>query len=296
MFTVFLWTVILVDLSLEQPLLSVFPGLPAGQQAEERDPKEEPPPVYPELSAIQKEKCKTLLRRFKNKNPKKRRGHEKEMIALGRGVIPYLIEKGSTTHKEQGECIYNCLFALMDHRDIVTLKSCYTSKEARMRLLAVSELAEMKKPILSDFLKKTLKDEESDIRLEAALGLMALSDPSGIGEVILAVAKSKESTPPLRLTRDLPLLKGKVYPSLFGPYVISHKDPEVRIASIQVIVYINDLGLKKALGRALSDPHNLVQAAAVNALRKLINNEEPRKFTTVELIDEVMRWKKTLGR
>jgi hypothetical protein len=131
--------------------LGPSPDLEAVQQATEGsdDPKtqgkkEEKPPVYPPLSALKKEKLKRLFTSFKNRNPTKRKGFEKDMIAIGRGAIPSLIKNGETKNKAQGECIFNCLTALMDERDLVTLKSCYQSKAERLRLLAVQEIAAIK--------------------------------------------------------------------------------------------------------------------------------------------------------
>jgi DUF917 family protein len=44
------------------------------------------------------------------------------------------------------------------------------------------------------------------------------------------------------------------------------------------------------------DPHNLVQTEVVNSLRKLVKNEQPKKFDNVfELVEEVNKWKKELG-
>jgi len=83
---------------------------------------------------------------------------------------------------------------------------------------------------------------------------------------------------------------------MFTPYLVRHKDPEVRISTITVILAINDKKLKKALGRALNDPHNLVKTAAVNGLRKLVNNEGPKEFSNVfVLVEAVNKWKKDLG-
>jgi HEAT repeat protein len=267
-----------------------------GTDRDEQEKKEEEkPPVYPPLSALHKEQVKRLFSQFKNRNPEKRREAEKDMIAIGRGAVPDLLENGDTRHDHQGECIYRCLMALLDGRDLYTLKNGYKSKAPRMRLLSVVKISSLKKPELAEFLKGAMKDEDDKIRLEAALGLLALKDPGGIGEIIEKVAETRKD-PPKRLLEDLPLLHGKVYDSLFTPYLIKHENPDVKIAAAQVITAIGDPRLKSVLGRALDDPHNIVKTAAVNALRKLIRNEEPRTFSTVfELVETVDAWKRELG-
>ena len=294
------------------PVLCLTPGaaLPAPQEVkgtskgetgkqqkkkEEEEEEKEKPPEYPPLKPLHRAQAKRLFTAFKNKNPEKRKEAEDTMIAIGRGTVPSLIEKGGTRQKDQGTCIYRCLLALLDERDVYTLKECYRSKTERMRMLAVVCMAGLKNPKHIDFLKAALEDREEAIRLEAALGLLALKDPAGIGVIILNVAKNRKN-PPKRLMKDLPLLKGKVYDSLFTPYLIKHDDPEVKIAATLVITQIGDTRLKTVLGRALDDSHNLVQGAAVNSLRALLHHEEPKNYSNVfELVEEVNQWKKELG-
>jgi len=217
------------------------------------------------------------------------------MIAIGRGAIPSLIQEATTKHESVGGCIYNCLMALMDKRDLVTLQSCMASKTERLRHMAVVKMAALKKPECTESLIKALEEKKSEIRLEAALGLASLGNPSGIGEIIKKIAKDRKNIPP-GLMKDLPLLKGKVYGSMFTPYLVKHEDPEVRISAAMVIVGICDMRLKPILGKALNDPHNLVKTSAVNALRKMVNGEKPRQFKNVfELVEAVNKWKKKLG-
>lgn len=269
--------------------------LPQDEKQEKKADKDKPP-EYPKLSPLHKEKCKRLFRSFKNRNASKRRSFEKDMIKLGRGAIPDLLKNAKTKHENQGECIYNCLVALMDKTDLVTLKkSCYESDCPRLKLLAVVKIASFAMPEQRSFLKFAAKSDDPQIKLEAALGLVAIQDPSAIGEIILKVSENRRN-PSKRLLKDLPKLSGKTYASMFSPYLVRHKDPEVRISAITVILAINDKKLKQALGKALNDPHNLVKTAAVNGLRKLVNNQGPKEFSNVfVLVEAVNKWKKDLG-
>lgn len=281
---------------------SFFLSLPRGEESralpdedEQEDGEKVKQPVYPKLSALHKQKVKRLFTSFKNRNPAKRKQHEKEMISIGRGAVPALLENADTKHEAQGVCIYHCLLALMDEQDVVVLKKCYTSKNERKRRLAVVKMASFKNEKHRKFLKEALKDEDPDIRLEAALGLVNLKDASGIGEIILKIAENRKH-PPKNLVEPLPILKGHVYGSHFTLYLLSHENPDVRITTAEVIALIGDVRLKSTLGKALRDPHNLVQTAAVNALRKLVNNDEPLQFKNIfELVEEVNKWKKDLG-
>jgi len=140
-------------------------------EKEDKKAEKDKPPEYPKLSPLYKEKCKRLFRSFKNRNATKRRGFEKDMIKLGRGAIPSLLASANTKHKDQGECIYNCLLALMDKTDLVTLKkSCYESDCPRLKLLAVVKIASFEMPEQRSFLKFASKSDDPQIKLEAALG------------------------------------------------------------------------------------------------------------------------------
>jgi len=253
-------------------------------------------PEYPKLKPVYREKCKRLIRSFMNKNPKKRRKFEQDMIKFGRAAIPYMLDNANVKKAEQQECIYNCLFELMDEQDVETLKTtCYQSKHEIMKRLAVCKIASFEKPSHLNFLKFATKDKDPVLRLEAALGLVAIKDASGVGEIIMKVSENKRTTPK-RLLANMPRLKGKAYESMFTPYLVKHENPDVRRSAVKVLLAINDINLKRIIGKALEDPHNLVKTEAVNALRQLVNKEKPKSYRNVfELVEEVNKWKKDLG-
>ncbi|MBU0754641.1 MAG: hypothetical protein KJ645_05845 [Planctomycetes bacterium] len=262
-------------------------------QSDKEDEGKEP--LYPALAPLEIDKVKNLLDDFKNRNPEKRKAFEKKMITMGRGTIPLLLQKGATSHEAQGECIFNCLLALMDDRDVPTLLKYSKSKTIRLRSLSVIKIAKIQNPQHLGFLKEAIKDPEASIRLEAALGITALGDPAGIGEIATAVAANSPN-PPARLFEPLPHLKGNVFTGHLYPFLVHNEDPMIRAATAQMIGVINDQKLNPILERGLHDSHNLVQAATVNALRKTMDNEEPKNFDNVfELVEEVDRWKKKLG-
>lgn len=252
-------------------------------------------PLYPALSPLEKDKAKHLLKDFRNKNPEKRKEFEKRMIDLGRGVIPFLIEQAATRHKTQAECIFNCLVALTDERDVEAMLECFQSKSIHLRRLSVIKIAAIRDEEHLDSLKKAYKDPDADIKLEAAIGLAYLGDPAGLGEIIVATA-AEQPDPPARYKEAIPCLKGNVFTGHLFPYLLYHEDPAVRVVTAQMIGTMGDKKLVHVLAKALEDSHNLVQAATVNALRQLVNGEEPRKFDNMfELIEEVDKWKKKLS-
>ena len=301
---------LLVSLSIESAPLSPLPeGLtpPAlcqekgekeeKEEAKKKEKDKEKAPPIPELPAYKKEKARRLLKLFKNTNADKRRKYQDQMIAIGRGAIPFLLEEAETKHPLQAEGVARCLAALLDVRDRTILDKLSQSKNKAFRAIAAAKYAAANDPRLKDKLKFFLKDKEAAVRLEAGLGLIKLGDASGIGEIILKVAEAgKNEKAKKPLLKDVGLVKGKAYDSLFRPYIIAHKDFKVRIACIEVIVAVGDKRFKKLLGQALSDDEREVQAAAVNALRRLVNGEEPITFANIiDLIKTVDQWKKELG-
>jgi len=261
------------------------------EKTEKRDKKPKPPPIPP-LSATDKEKAKRFLTFLKRSDPEKRRSYEDKMVALGRGVIPLLLEKAETTHKHQSGAIARCLTRLLDVKDRELLATLAKSKKAGLRMLVVIKYASTPKEEDKETLKTFLDDSVSEIRLEASLGLVRLGDPAGIKEIVINLAACTNATKRQALTADLPNLKGKVYSSHFRSLATKHEDHEVRKATLEVIVAIGDKRVKDVLGLALKDDHNLVKGAAVNALRKLLKGQEPVTFPTVfDLVDAVEKWK-----
>ncbi len=275
-------------------LCSILP--PAQEEETEKRSKKPKAPPIPPLSATDKEKAKRFLTFLKRSDPEKRRGYENKMVALGRGVIPLLMEKAESTHKHQSGAIARCLTRLLDVKDRERLDTLAKSKKNALRMLVVTKYASSPREEDKEKLKTFLEDSAPEIRLEASLGLIRLSDPAGIKEIVLSLATCKNERQRKAMTADLPNLKGKVYSSHFRSLATKHEDHEVRKATLEVIVAIGDKRVKDVLGLALRDDHNLVKGAAVNALRKLLKGQEPITFPTVfDLVDAVEKWKNELG-
>jgi|GEM_PF-3362612 len=279
------------------PLCVALQQEPQGEgvrKAEQKKVEDKAPPIE-KLNPVNREKAKRFLRALKTTNPKRRRTHEDKIIALGRGAIPVLLEKRGTTNANQAVGLERCLFELLDVRDADILKELTGSKKLWHRRVAAMKYSSSGRDKDRDALKAFIKDSDMSIRFEAALGLVRLADPTGIGEIVLKIGQGDDKDRK-RALEDLNLLKGHVYSSHFRSLATRHEDPKVRKATIEVIVAIGDRKVKDVLGLTLSDDHNLVKSAAVNGLRKLLKDEEPITFPTVfDLVDAVEKWKKELG-
>ncbi len=297
MIEVILLSVLLTGVQSDLPALCFILPPPQEEETEKKAKKQKAPPI-PRLSATDREKAKRFLTFLKRSDPKKRRGYENKMVALGRGVIPLLLERAETEHEHQSGAIARCLARLLDVKDREILEKLGRSKKTHLRKLVAAKYTAAAREADIEILKAFLKDSAPAIRLEASLGLVRLADPIGIKEIVLGLAASTTKEDRELMTADLSKLKGKVYSSHFRSLATKHDDPEVRKATLEVIVAIGDKRVKDVLALALNDDHNHVKGAAVNALRKLLKGQEPIDFANTsvfDLVDAVEKWKNELS-
>lgn len=250
---------------------------------------------YPVLKGFKKEKSKTLLKAFKNRNPKKRDKAIKDMVKLGRAVIPLLFENAEKAKGPFNDCIVQSIEALTDERDITFLKQACASKNDVLRAQAIKKISGFRTKEYHGLIKNTLEDENTEVRLEAALGLVWLKDSSGLGEIITCISKDLKS-PPERFFKALPNLRGELMYRKIFDLLVHDKDPNVRTATVVVLTEIGGESVFYLLKKALEDSDAKVQKATVNGLRKLVDNAPPRSFDTLfELVEAVNQWKKRLS-
>jgi HEAT repeat protein len=260
-------------------------------------PPVEPPPA---LSAVDTEKVKRAVTKLRNDSDKHRHAAEADVVAFGRGAIPYLLDASTTDHAAMQDAILNCLAAVVDLRDRELVAGQLASERALLRRFAARAAGQLALPPLLDGLPPLLSDPDGIVRLEAALSLVANGREAGLGVATLAFTGPDKE-------RVIVALAGVAGKGDHGPVaallVIDPKrekrDPDgaskERLAAVQILHAIGDPAAVALLLRALDDKHNVVQRAAIDALRDILEGKQPLETSSIfQQLNEVKRLKEVV--
>jgi len=271
-------------------LVVLLTGLAAAQDA---PPIQPPPTLEPaKVQALQRE-----IDKLRNNNAEARAKTEAVVIDYGRGAIPFLVAEGHTGHEGQQAGLVNCLLALADMNDRELVATSLTSQYVTLRRFATRKAGELELPALLEALPPLLKDTDEQVRTEAALALVAHGNEAGLPVAAFAL------NGPLRDRARAAIhgVAGKGKHENIGALLVidakrEREEPDVaskeRLAAVDVLYAIGDDASIALLVGALDDHHNLVQRAAINALRDLLEQQGPMVGSSIfQQIKEVERLK-----
>lgn len=268
------------------------PAPPAQAPAERTWPPAEDPEAP---SAATSAKLERALPKLRNENDAWRAKAEAEVIAFGRPAI-YALEAAAHTDKAWHQAaLVNCLAALVDARDRLRVAAALQSEQVVLRRYAARAAGRIAHPDLLAALPARLADADELVAAEAALSLVANGRSEGEARVVKAyMAGDKE--------RALAALAGVVGVGNHEPIAallaidpqFEKRDPTaasaLRLAAVEILHAVGDGPARALLVRTLGDPHNLVQRAAIDALRDLLEGSGPlQTISTFDQIKEVER-------
>jgi HEAT repeat protein len=280
----------------------------------------------PELSSMQEQKLSRAVKKLRNSNAAKRAEVEQDVIAFGRGALPALLDASTTDHAGMMAGIQRCLVELVDARDRLLVEDHLESERVLLRRFAVEATGKLGVESLLDQLGPALADEDVDVATLGALSLALNGREDGLGRLVdtwvaaeaagKVAAKSgssrrgSKSAPEADLTRWQPPILDAVaglrghgtHAPLVERLKIDEaqekKDPSaaaaVRLSAVALLHHLGDEAAVRGLAVALGDRHNLVQQAAINAVRELVEDKPPFQGATFQQIKELERLRKLM--
>jgi len=265
-------------------------------------PSELPPiEAPPKLSNIDAEKCKRSVKKLRNDNAKYRHAAEQEVIAFGRGAIPFLEEAATTKDEAMMDAIVNALCGVADARDRDRVEAHLTSQLIPLRRFAARKTGDIGLPEMLDRLLPLLGDADRPTQVEAALSLVRNGREEGLAVLTLAFGGSYGEGWGERVLAALPGIANKGQHAEVARLLTidtqrEKEDPEAasneRLAAVKLLHAIGDPAATALLVQALDDHHNVVQREAINALRDLLEHKGPLEASSIfQQLTEVKRLK-----
>lgn len=256
-----------------------------------------PPRPPPELTAGQRSKLDRALSKLRNSNAERRAATEETIIAFGRGAVPFLVDAAHTDHDGKRDGLVHCLVTLADVNDRELVAACFASEFPALRRFAVIEAGELGLPALLDQLPPRLTDDDEIVAVEAALSLVTNGREEGLDRLVDAWNGPWQA----RIIAALPGVVDQGSHTILVARLVSDPeeerfDPDAaaaqRRSAVRMLHAIGDRASVRALVRSLDDTHNLVQLAAIDALRDRLEDKPPLKAGSIfEQIREVQRLK-----
>lgn len=257
----------------------------------------------PELDARDLTKLQRAVKKLRNSNVERRRSAEDEVISFGRGALPELLDAAGTTHEGMIAGIQRCLVTLVDLRDRELVADALQSEKITLRRFAVEAAGRLHHAPLLERLPHALTDPDADVRALAALALAANGREEGLAALVDAwvSGRAEEGGHDRWSAPILAALEGLrdtgPHQPLLDRLVVDPRDEredpkgaaEIRLATVALLHHLGDEAAVRGLAKALEDNHNLVQRAAIDAVRELVEHKPPFEGATFQQIKELER-------
>ncbi len=276
---------------------------PAGQAGSPKvdlpKPPAELPPIEapPALPASRAEALGREISKLTATNPAALKAAQDTVIGYGRAALAALTKASTTKHPGQMDSLVLCLTMLADYRDRDLVETSLTSPHVVLRRFGARKAGEYALPELLNLLPPLLKDKDAGVQLEATLALLANGREDG-----LAIAAAVVDGPAKdRVLAVLPAIADQGGHELLAALLRidpqrEKEEPDVaakeRLSAVLLLHAIGDTAAEGLLVTALDDKHNVVQRAAIDSLRDLLEHQGPMdKSSIFQQINEVKRLK-----
>jgi len=265
---------------------------PAQEAKPPSPPKEEVAEVtWPEISRVQKQKIQRLCRTLKTTKKVERRDKaEAELIAIGSGVAPVLIDRLTDFPKNINEPIGRVLDRVTRPEHAPLLAALAADQTVATRSYVVRRLTSFRLPAMAPVFRHARKDRDASVSFLAALGMASAGDSGSLDEIFeRAMTGWKDLAPQLAVA--LPGVRGTAATQL----VLKKMRDGGDIAEVTGLRLLRSLAERSAAGDIAgyldSESHN-VKKAAINALRVIVDKAPPlEELSVFQAIEMANQWK-----
>lgn len=273
--------------------LSACVLLLASPSAAAQDPPTPPAPAakpeWPKLDRLQTGRVGELFKNLALKNPELHEKSLQEMIELGAGTAPALINRLSDAKSNHNEWVGRALDGVttVEHAPLLVPET--TSKVVARRRYSLRRLGELGAKDMAGVYKAAMTDKDADAAFLAGLALASTGDAEGL-PLVLARAKTDWKGSRAVIEAVLPHGKGGAVSAWISEHTDA-KDFNERVAALRLFRTGGAREHARRVASSLDAADHMVKKEAINALRVVVLEQPPLDdlsvFQTIEMAKEI---------
>ena len=251
--------------------------------------------AWPELTSAQESAlaghCKMLRRTVKEERIAE---IELSLVEMGAGATPHLISRMSDHRKNINDSISLVLDQITTAEHAPLLAEFAQDRKTAVRSYVVRRLTEFCTPEMADVFRRAREDKDEGIAFQAALGLASAGDGSAIG-VIFDHCMDDWLTDAARVSAALEPCRS---PDT-AQWVLRRMegtDERAVVTGLRLLRSVGTVDKAALIGRFLQHESQTVKKEAINALRVVVDGDEPlEKLPVFKTIEMAKQWRSRVG-
>lgn len=264
---------------------------PATQEKPPETPKPAAQPTWPALAAKQEQQIKRLCDTLKRiKNDERRDKAEAELVAMGSGVAPVLLERLSDYRVNINEALARVLDQVTDESHAPLLARHVTDHAVAARTYVVRRLMGFHLPAMAPVFREARKDRDKGVVFLAGLGLISAGDLSTLDEVFERADREWDDVAS-DVQAALPGARGEKATALILKRVVGGEEL-TQVTGLRLVRYVGEPSSAARIAVYLDSESHNVKKAAINALRVVVDGAPPLdQLSVFQAIDMAKTWK-----
>lgn len=272
--------------------LSVLALLAAATPAQTPEPKPAPAPPaqlaeWPPLKDTEKAKVLALADQFK-KDAKLHAEAKKQLIALGEGAVPLLLQQVSDRPENTNAKLFEIFDALIGPQHATLIGREVGKPRVELRRYLVLRLCRFRDPSTAKVLESVRQDKDEQTAFYAQLGLLGLKQKEALAPVLAYSKMSWKDVGPLVAEVLTPARSADCGTWVFE--AIAKAPAAEQMAGLRLARYLMVKDQCVILRTYLNASDHTVKREAVNTARVLHGEQPIENLTVFQAIEQAKQW------
>jgi HEAT repeat protein len=279
-------------------LLACAPGTNAQWRAGngESSPARKRPasrPAWPRLGAGDEDRVKGLIARLGHKEPEEAARAEAALVETGTAAAPAMITRLSDGEENHNEVLERILDQVVHKEHVLLLVPYLADRRLSVRRFAAMRIAFYGNADMKPVFLGMRKDQEPEIAFMAELALARIGDQTSL-PALLSAARESWSEKGAEIRFAARGLKGSKA-TTFLMEKLDSRDIRTELSALRLLSVVGTKECVARIGLLLESTSHLHKKEAINALRGILDGEEPLDDLSVfQAIDMAKEWKERL--
>jgi hypothetical protein len=257
-----------------------------------QDPPEPEPITWPTLDSKQQQRLTFLLRKLDDEDPEVRAESETGLIELGAGIAPQLWARLGRD-EDQAPVLARLLDTVVTPEYGPLVADRIDDRSIAVRRWCVAWLAQRHDQGYLPAMREKLGDKDAEIRFHAGLGVAGLGDLDGMPPVLAGCIEDWQSRAAATATALTPARGAKLADWLLDK--MREDDERTQITALRLLRYLGPKTYAARVAIHLDAQRAQVKKEAINALRVIVDGDEPLETLAVfQAIEQAKQWKARL--